>query len=262
MHSLRVFAASIVIGLRDFRRVYAVKTWLFGYFARNVLEVAFYACIGVFLQSTELALFLAVGRAAFLGPQEALFAIQSSTWERKAGTLQLLLASPSTLWPVFSGRGLQWIISGALSSALALTLVAFAFWGALDPLGVVVAVAMTPLAAIGSYGFAIPLSALVLLAPSLRNFVSNFTHSLIALFCGVVVPISAWPSAIEVLANLVPVTHALAGARAALSGDILAAIGPSALSVVIGAIYFALGALAIESIRPRLRRGGLSSLLD
>ena len=43
--------------------------------------------------------------------------IASTTWERNAGTLPLLIAAPGPLWPVFVGRSVQWLPSGTAERA-------------------------------------------------------------------------------------------------------------------------------------------------
>ncbi|MEJ7702864.1 MAG: hypothetical protein WKF47_04025 [Geodermatophilaceae bacterium] len=66
-----------------------------------VSQVIFFALIGRLLDSPEAAAYLLVGNAVMIAALEAMMVVASTTWERRAGTLPLLIAAPSR-WPLSS----------------------------------------------------------------------------------------------------------------------------------------------------------------
>lgn len=227
---------------------------------RVLVEVLFFALIGVLLQDPSTVLFLAVGRGLFLGVQEMMWTIQSSAWERYAGTLPLLVSAPGRVWPVFAGRSTQWFPSALTTSLVALFILAPVLGVRYTGTQAAVVVAGLVLAVTGTYALALACAAIILRAPQCRNLASNMVHAVMALICGVNVPMDFWPEAIQWLAQVFPVTHALEAVRLAL-----AASGETAISAAVpgligaGAVslaWFVFGALMLERFASSGRRNG------
>lgn len=118
-----IIAASSRVAWADLRTIYTPLTWTVGWLGRIVMQVVFYALIGTLLGDHRTFVFLFVGQAVMACVMEVFMSIASTTWERGAGTLPLLTAAPGSLWPVFVGRSLQWLPSGAATACVALFVV-------------------------------------------------------------------------------------------------------------------------------------------
>lgn len=100
--------------------MFTPASWTFGYLSRLLTQVIFFALIGVLLDSADVIRFLFIGNAVVFMAFEAFICVATTTWERRQGTLPLLVAAPGPLWPVFVGRSVQWLPTGLLSSSVAL----------------------------------------------------------------------------------------------------------------------------------------------
>src|SRR6185312_4234351 len=109
MRELTVLRHSARNAWADLRVVYTPVSWTFGWLGRIVMQVVFFALVGVLLDSPEQQRFLFIGNAVMVTAHEVMMCVASTTWERTTGTLPLLVAAPSRLWPVFVGRSLQWL---------------------------------------------------------------------------------------------------------------------------------------------------------
>lgn len=235
MHFVRVFNASTLNAFADFAATYTVRTWTFAWLGRIIAQVVFFTLIGTLLGSPETQRYLLIGAAVMAIVTDVLFTCASSTWERRAGTLPLLVASPGSLLAVFAGRSIQWVPSSLATSSVCLLGVGPLFgvtWSFPSALVLVFVLFVT---AATTYCFALAPGALVLNAMDLRNLVANVIGALITAFCGAVVPVSFWPSWIGWVVNLVPVTHGLRAVRELASGgfDVLPHLGYAVLTAVI-----------------------------
>ncbi|MBM7781866.1 ABC transporter permease [Arthrobacter tumbae] len=259
--SARIFRLAIRSGIQDFRQNYTVKSWTFGWLMRVLVEVLFFALIGVLLQDRETMLFLAVGRGLFLGVQEIMWTIQSSAWERNEGTLPLLVSAPGKVWPVFAGRSTQWFPSALTTSLIALFVLAPVLgvrYAGLQP--VVVVIVGLVISVAGTYALALACASLVLRAPQYRNLASNLVHAVMALICGVHVPVEFWPTPIQWFAQTFPITHGLGAVRTALDSPVGSAIQvavPGLLAAIaVSLAWFGLSVLLLERFASSARRNG------
>lgn len=120
----RNFRTSVRAGIADYKSNYTVKSWTLGWLMRLMVEVLFFALIGVLLQNPEVTLFLVIGGGLFLGVMEMMWVIQSTAWERYTGTLPLLVSAPGRVWAAFAGRSTQWFPSSLATSLIALFVLA------------------------------------------------------------------------------------------------------------------------------------------
>lgn len=264
--SARIFRLSIRSGVQDLRQNYTLKSWTLGWLMRVLVEVLFFALIGVLLQNPSVMLFLAVGRGFFLGVQEIMWTIQSTAWERYAGTLPLLVSAPGRVWPVFAGRSTQWFPSALTTSLVALFILAPILGVRYTGTQAAIVVVSLIIAVTGTYALALACAAVILRAPQYRNLASNLVHAVMALICGVNVPVDFWPAPIEWIAQVFPVTHALRAVRSVLSASVDAVI-PTALPslAIAGAVsltWFVIGALMLERFASSGRRNGSIDLDD
>ncbi|AOS64014.1 ABC transporter permease [Actinoalloteichus hymeniacidonis] len=247
------------VALADLRTVYTPLTWSVGWLGRIIVQVLFFASIGMLLESRDAVLFLFVGQAVMACAVEAFLSIASTTWERNSGTLGLLIAAPGPLWAVLVGRSLFWVPSGIATSSVTLFLV-----GPLVGLDwtlptAAVAFGCVVLTAFGSYALALVAAAFVLRGPRWRNVVSNLGHTTMMLLAGVTVPVSFWPSWCQGLGQAFPLTHGLAAIRALLDGPTIdwSGVGLHAgLALGIGLGWLVVAAVAFTVFAGAGRRDG------
>ena len=257
MTTARVLRHAALCGFQDYATIYTWKTWLSGWYVRVLAQVVFFALIGKLLASDTRVHFLLVGNAVMLAAVGGLFGVAGTTWERRAGTLPLLVASPSSPVVVFTGRSVWGLTEGVLSSAGTFYVAAAIFglelpWPrALLVLPVLVLVAST------AYALGIFLGGLVLRAMSTRNVVANVASATMMAICGVNVPLSFYPEAVQWLAHALPLTHGLLAIRDLLdgagAGSILANLGAE-LGIGIG--WLALALVTFDRLAEQGRRDG------
>lgn len=255
---LRIVGYSAVNAVADFRATYTAKTWTFGWLGRIVSQVIFFTLIGRLLDSPEATAYLLIGNAVMIAALEALYVVASTTWERRAGTLPLLVAAPSPLAPVFVGRSLQWLPSGIATALISMFGVGPLFgvtWSFAE--GCVVAL-LVVVVSITTYCFGLFLAALVLRAMEWRNIVSNIAYLIMMAICGVMVPVSYWPAWVQAVAQALPLTHGLRAVRRIAADGLV--VGPIVLDCVmalgLAALWLALAAVALRWLAEQGRRDG------
>ncbi|HEU5110070.1 MAG TPA: ABC transporter permease, partial [Micromonosporaceae bacterium] len=201
--------------------------------------------------------YLVVGNAVMTCVVEAMMVVASSGWERKLGTVPLLVASPAGLIWVYAGRSLQWPVSGAGTSLVALLVLGPAFgvsWTAGRVLPVVLLVLV---ASFTTYCVGLLLGAMIFNARDLRSVVSNGASFGMMVVCGVQVPVDTWPGWVQGFAAALPLTHALAAIRTVAAGGAAAGAAREAgLALALGAVWLAAAAAVLRIQVARGRRAG------
>jgi ABC-2 type transport system permease protein len=251
----RVVWYSAANALADFRATYSWYSWTFGWLTRLLSQVAFFAVIGVALDSATITRYLFVGNALMLCAIEATTVIVSSAWERAQGTLTLLAASPADMTWVLIGRGLQWPVSGVATSLVALLGLGPSFgvhWRAADlPL----LVAAVCLSAAASYAFGLFLATFALSVPSARNLLYNSTYLIMMCICGVQVPRNYWPPWVGGVAAVLPPSYGVDAVRAlAAHQGTDAILRPFVLLVATGGGWLLLAFITMRAVMGRARR--------
>lgn len=256
-HAVAVLRYAAVCGFVDFGYTYTVWTWLFGLFARYLAQIAFFAFIGRLLGSPEQVEFLFVGNVVMAGAAGALTTVVGTNWERSAGTLPLLVASPTSPVLVLMGRSVWFMGNGLLLALGALVTVGPAFDVALPWARLPWLVLLMVLTTLSTYMAALFLGALVLRAPGAQRTVANVTRLVMMAFCGVTVPRSLFHAPIQWAAGLLPLTHGLDAIRE-LFGEGRAAhvLGHAALELVVAAGWLVLAVVAFQRLADAGRRDG------
>ncbi|GAA3062539.1 hypothetical protein GCM10020254_03040 [Streptomyces goshikiensis] len=124
---LRAAARQVAYGalasFQDYRAMFTLRTWLFGWTVRLICQVLFFASLGRLVGSPSAEAYLAFGNAAILGPLGSLGVVSSTVGERVSGTLEFLLLSRGSTFLVLASRGLHWMADGLLTSTIALCVV-------------------------------------------------------------------------------------------------------------------------------------------
>lgn len=239
----------------DFRATYTWWTWGFGWLGRMLTQVTFCAFIGVLLGDPAQIRYLVIGNAIMTCVIDAMAVVASSSWERSEGTLPLLGAAPAHMGWVFFGRSLQWPVSGSLTALVSLLVFSPLFgvhWTAAQIPVLVVLVVVT---AMSTYAVGLFLSPFVLTATAARNIVSNSAYLVMMAVCGVVVPVGYWPGWVQAIAQVLPLTHALAAVRSLGQGSSASAIlTQSGLAVLCGAGWLVAAMVAFSVLEVRARR--------
>lgn len=254
---LSVIAAASRVARADMRTLYSPATWTFGWLGRILAQVIFFALIGLLLEDPDAVVFLFIGQAVMVTVVEVFFTVASTTWEKKAGTLPLILASPASLWAVLFGRSLQWVPSGVATASAALFVLGPALGIGWSIGAALLAVPVLILVSLSMYAVALTLAAAALRTPGWRNVLGNVGHLGIMLGCGVVVPVTAWPAGVQLLVQAVPLTHGLEVIRALqTSGPSAELLAPVALLLTTGLGWAAVAAAAFSLFASVGRRDG------
>ncbi|MDO0925035.1 ABC transporter permease [Streptomyces sp. TG1A-8] len=231
----------------DFKATYTWKSWLFGWLGRMLAQVVFFTGLGGVLGQPGGVRFLALGNALMTCVVDTMAVVATTSGERRAGTLSLLVASPADPFWVFAGRSLHWPVSGTATALVALLGLGPLFGVTWHPSQIPPVVLLTALTALGTYCVGLFLAAVVVSVPRLRNVVSNCAYLAMMAFCGVQVPVGFWPSGLEALARAVPLTHTLHALRAVADGRPAAdVLHPALLALLAGASWLGAAALALH----------------
>lgn len=246
---------TLVNGLAELRNAYTVKSWLLGWMSRLAAQVTFFALVGHALGSPELTRYLAVGNAVVLACLESTIVVLSVNDERAHGTFGLLAASPTGHVPVLMTRGLQWAVTGMVSSTVALITVPLIVGVPIPSGSLVAALPLMWLISLTSYCYGCALCGLVLRHPQLDWLILNVGYLVVMTLCGVNVPVSFWPDWISWLPQILPVTHGLLAVRTVLDGGSGVAT-QVALEVLVGAGWLLVGVISLRRFVDRGRRDG------
>jgi ABC-2 type transport system permease protein len=244
-------------GWADYATMYTWRTWIAGWLTRVLCQVAFFALIGRLLDSPERTHYLLVGNAVLIAAVENCFVCASTTWERRAGTLPLLIAAPVGPLLVFAGRSTFWLASGTATASVALFALAPLFGVGLPWPRALLAVPLIAAVAVATYCFALVLAGFVLRAMETRNVVGNVAHLSIMLLCGVQVPVTFWPAWVQAIASVLPLNHGLAALRALLANGSWVTVGREfALELAVAAGWLLVAALTFHRFAEHGRRDG------
>lgn len=259
----RVAVASAANAFADFKMMYTPTSWLFGWLTRMLFQVAFYALIGTLLGSPERQRYLLVGAAAMAMVTEVMLVCASTAWERRAGTLPLLVVAPVDYFPVFVGRSVQWIPSSITTSAVSLFAmgplfgVRWTFATAVPAAGVLV------LTCLGTYLFALAVGAVVLNFIELRNVVGAVVSLVTTILSGAVVAVDFWPVPLQLVAGTLPVTHGLRALRTLAEGEVSTTVlVDSALVAAFGLGWALLAGVLLKVLVETGRRRGTLEYSD
>lgn len=217
--TFNVMRHAFYAGLADYRAIFTWKSWLAGWYVRVLAQVAFFAFIGERLGDDEKTYYLLVGNALLIAAQVGIFSLNMTSSERWAGTLSLLVASPSSPVLVFAARGSYLALDGALSALGALFIAGPLFGMELPWPSVLAVIPLTGLVALSSYGFGTFLAGIVFRYRSINSLVVVTTYVALMAACGVNVPLSYYPEPMDVLVRFLPLTNGLLAIRGVFEGD-------------------------------------------
>jgi len=224
-----------------------------------IAQLLFFVLLGQFA-GLDAAYFI-LGNAVRLASVSGLYGcVMVMIEERMNGTLQLVTASATPLAQTLVARIALQGLDGVLTSALGLT-VGFLFLG-LDASQVnwgwlLLALLVTSYAIAGLGLF---VSIFGVFGVDL-TFIMNLAYTLLLLLCGVNFPITLLPLPLQIIANLLPLTHGLTAVRAIAIGDLTGVPGQLLLEALIGLGYGIGGYLLFRYAEYRARVLGTLDLI-
>jgi ABC-2 type transport system permease protein len=255
--TFNVMRQAFLAGLADYRAFFTWKSWLAAWYVRVLSQVAFFAFIGERLGDDQKTFYLLVGNSLLIAAQVGIFSLNMTSGERWAGTLQLLVASPSSPVVVFSARGSYLAVDGALSALSALFVAGPLFGMDLPWPRVLAVVPLTALVALASYAFGTFLAGVVFRFRSINSVVVVTSYVVLMAACGVNVPLSYYPETLEWASRFLPLTNGLLSIRgvfdAAPAGTILA---DAALEAAVAAGWMTAALATFNQLASRGRRDG------
>jgi ABC-2 type transport system permease protein len=244
-------------GLADYRAIFTWRSWLCGWFVRVIAQVSFFALIGLRVSNERAAFYLLIGNALAVAAQTGLFSLNMTTTERWAGTLPLLVASPSSPIVVFSSRGSYLAVDGALSALGALFVAGPLFGLHLPWPRVLLVLPLTALVALSAYCFGTFLAGIVFRFRELNSLVVNTGYVGLMTACGVNVPLGYYPRVIEWLSHGLPLTNGLLAIRGVFGGASAGSIlGHAGAEAAVGAAWMTLALLTFNQLATRGRLDG------
>jgi ABC-2 type transport system permease protein len=255
--TLNVMQRAFLAGYADLRAVFSWKAWLTGWMLRVVAQISFFGLIGLRVANDRSAFFLLVGNALAVAAQTGVFSLNMTTGERWAGTLPLLVASPSSPVVVFSARGSYLAVDGMLGALGGLFIAGPIFGMHLPWPRVLLVVPITAVIAIAAYCFGTFLAGLVFRLREVNSLVVNTTYVALMTACGVNVPLSYYPQALEWLAHILPLTNGLLAIRGVFAGASGGSIlGHVALEAAVGLGWMTLALLTFDRLASQGRLDG------
>src|SRR5262249_20338605 len=91
-----VMRRAFLAAYADYRAIFTWRSWVCGWMLRVIAQVSFFGLIGLRVANDRAAFYLLVGNALAVAAQTGIFSLNMTTGERWAGTLSLLVASPSS----------------------------------------------------------------------------------------------------------------------------------------------------------------------
>ncbi len=252
--AIRVMGNAALVGYEEVRAQFTWKSWLFGWVARSVAQVLFYAAMGLAVGSEEFIPYAFLGNVVASAALMGLAVGPDTAAERFNGTLPLLVAAPRSLLPVFAGRSLSHLVQGTVEAMIVFSVLA-PFVGFPDrwwwlPLGLTVVVA-------GTYGLGLCLAAVSIDRYRISNLLMNVSFYLLVAIGGVNVPTDVFPRWVQLAASVLPLHHGLLGVRElVVTGPSATVAGRFGLELIVGAAWLALGLLGFRFAAESGRKDG------
>jgi len=255
--TLNVMHHAFRAGLADYREMFTWKSWAAGWMVRVIAQVSFFALLGERIGDERTTYYLLIGNAILVAALTGVFSLNMTSAERWTGTLPLLVASPSSPIIVFSARGSYLAVDGALSALAALFIAGGIFGMDLPWPRVLAVVPLTALVAIASYCFGTFLAGIVFRFRSINSLVVLTTQVTLMAACGINVPFSYYPDALEWISRALPVTNGLLAVRGVLDGAAASTILlDAAFEGAVAAGWMTVALLSFNQLASRGRRDG------
>jgi ABC-2 type transport system permease protein len=211
----------VVGGIASYRALFNWTTpsmYIGTLFASPLFQLLFFVYVGRSLGVADDDFFI-VGNAVLASSIAGIFGgTMAIANERRYGTLGAVLLSPRSRAAIFLGRGLPYVLNGALVSVAMLAVAALLLGWRVSTDRLPALVLTMLVGAIACTAFGLTLGSVGL---RLRDIwlVTNITSALMLLLTGVNVPSTDLPGFLQGIGSVLPLTHSVAAARHITSGD-------------------------------------------
>jgi len=217
-------------GVRASWATYLVEltpTVFFGFrIPRILLQSLFFVYLAKAAGGDQLARFALIGNgiqiAVFMVMLSMEEVIESEKWNN---TFQYLIASPSSWFPSMLGKSASYYGDALIASTVTFAVlipaldIQFFFVNLLRAAPIILLIIVSASALGWCIGaFSLPIR--------YGYMICNWFAYAMIIFCGVNIPTNALPSAVQVVGNLLPVTHGLRAVRAVIDGAAYASVWP------------------------------------
>ena len=221
---------------------------------RIILQSLFFVYLAKAAGGDSLARFALIGNAiqiavfmVMLSMEEV---IESEKWN---DTFQYLIASPANWFPMMLGKSMSYFGDALIAATVSFSVlipvlhVNIAFANLLKAVPIILIIISSASAlgwAIGAFSLPIRYGYMI----------CNWAAYAMMIFCGVNIPTSALPPAIQVVGNLLPVTHGLQAVRAIIDGASYASVLPLVGKEILIALTYSAVAWLTFGYRMRVTR--------
>jgi ABC-2 type transport system permease protein len=216
-------------------------TVFFGFrIPRILLQSLFFVYLAKAAGGDPLARFALIGNAiqiaVFMVMLSMEAVIESERWNN---TFQYLIAAPANWFPMMLGKSMSYYGDALIASTVTFSVlipvlnIQIAIINLLRSVPVILIIVASASALGWCIGaFSLPIR--------YGYMICNWFAYAMIIFCGINVPTSALPQAVQVIGNLLPVTHGLHAVRALIDGATYASVWPMiGTELLIGLIYSA-----------------------
>jgi len=193
---------------------------------RILLQSLFFVYLAKAAGGEPLARFALIGNAVQIAVFMVMLSmeevIESEKWNN---TFQYLIAAPSSWFPTMLGKSMSYYGDALIASTVTFSVlipvlaIQISFLNLLSSVPVI----LISLASASALGWCIGAFSLPI---RYGYMICNWFAYAMIVFCGVNIPTSALPPAVQVIGNLLPVTHGLQAVRALIDGATYASVWP------------------------------------
>jgi ABC-2 type transport system permease protein len=182
----------VASGVADYRAVYTLRSWLFGWVVRLIAQVTYFGLLGVLVGSADTTRRVVLGNVVLLTSVSTLFAVSAIARERQARTVDLLLLARVPLAASLCLRNVVWVGDGVLSAVAALGSASAIFGLGLGWQTYAISPVACLLAGLATLGVALTAGCLVLDRPTIRALTAGVITAALAILGGVNYPLPSW----------------------------------------------------------------------
>lgn len=261
MAALRVF---FIGGLLSYRALFSwMSPWIFipSLVVTPVFQILLFAYIGRTAGVGDDRFFL-IGNAIQYAAIPCLFAMGNTiSGERRSSTLSLLLVTPARRLAIFGGRAVPTIANGSAVTIISLVIGAALLRVSIPVTAALPLVVVVVIAAASCTGLGLLLAAVALRVRE-TAVLPNIVYGTMLIFGGVNAPLDRLPVWMQVVGNVLPLTHAIAAGRLVAAGRPLGDVGGLlAIEIGIGAAYALAGLGLLRLLETSSRRNATLELL-
>lgn len=217
--SLQVFVRSTAVAFAHERMMHSWRTWIFLWMGRLVAEISFFALIGRLIGGDSVV-FLLVGAAMLAPAHTTMFVAQAVGGLIYDGVVPYLIAAPAPRFPVTLGRSIHWSIDGAIAGSIGLFVGNLAFDLGFGPGRLAALIGLVLLCPLTMLGPGLIVGALAVRWPPASNLLSGLARAVLGLLCGATFAVDHLPAALQVVGQVLPLTHVVSAARTVTAGGI------------------------------------------